>query len=85
MIVWGGYYRSGSYSYDLSSGGRYRPETGTWQSVTTSSGPSARRGHTAVWMGDAMIIWGGGNRSGIYFKDTYALYSGKVLYYYQKM
>jgi len=44
--------------------------TNTWQDISTSSAPVARKNHTAVWTGSKMIIWGGliGNNSG--FQNT---------------
>src|SRR6476660_899142 len=34
----------------------------TWTATSTTNAPSARAGHTAVWTGTEMIVWGGGNR-----------------------
>ena len=31
----------------------------TWTATTTSNAPSPRDGHTAVWTGSEMIVWGG--------------------------
>ena len=31
----------------------------TWTATTTDNAPSARDGHTAVWTGSEMIVWGG--------------------------
>ena len=31
----------------------------TWTATTTTNAPTARVGHTAVWTGSEMIIWGG--------------------------
>jgi N-acetylneuraminic acid mutarotase len=57
MLVWGGadfanfgYYESGS---------RYDPVTDTWQRMTMTNAPRGRVGHTAVWTGSEMIVWGG--------------------------
>jgi hypothetical protein len=33
--------------------------TDQWTATTTSNVPSARDGHTAVWTGSEMIVWGG--------------------------
>jgi N-acetylneuraminic acid mutarotase len=57
MIVWGGY--NGAY---LDTGGVYDPGVDpslAWTATATTNAPSARRIHTAVWSGSAMIIWGG--------------------------
>jgi N-acetylneuraminic acid mutarotase len=59
MIVWGGWYHDTIRSEVFNTGGRYNPTTDTWAPVTTTGAPSARRGHTAVWTGTEMIVWGG--------------------------
>ena len=61
MIVWGGRGRPGGVCcVEVNTGNRYDPSKNSWKSVTTRSAPSARAGHTAVWTGTEMIIWGGG-------------------------
>lgn len=57
MIIWGGY----DFASDLNTGGRYNPSTDTWASggTNTTTAPSARDSHTAVWTGNEMIVWGG--------------------------
>jgi N-acetylneuraminic acid mutarotase len=66
MIVWGG--EGNTFDANLVSytntGGRFSPSTDTWIATRTSSAPSARRYHTAVWTGTEMIVWGG------YFYDV---------------
>ena len=54
MIVWGGDDSSGL----LNTGGRYNPSTNSWVAINTTNAPSARFGHTAVWTGSEMIVWG---------------------------
>jgi N-acetylneuraminic acid mutarotase len=57
MIVWGGVdYLSTTY---FNTGGRYNPSTDSWTATSTVNGPTGRYGHTAVWTGSEMIIWGG--------------------------
>jgi N-acetylneuraminic acid mutarotase len=60
MIVWGG--TDGILL--LESGAMYDPATNTWQTISTTDVPAARSGHTAVWTGDHMIVWGGSLNSG---------------------
>ena len=55
MIVWGG---SGDGS-QLNTGGRYNPGTNSWTATSTTDAPASRYGHTAVWTGNQMIVWGG--------------------------
>ena len=60
MIVWGG--NVVNVGAD-NSGARYTPGVGTgagsWTTTTLTGAPSPRSGHTAVWTGSEMIIWGG--------------------------
>jgi hypothetical protein len=58
MLVWGGSASSGA-SAPLNTGAMFDPKTNTWQPLPTDSAPSARFGHTAVWTGSKMIVWGG--------------------------
>ena len=55
MIVWGGT----DDSINFNNGGRYNPTTNAWVATTTANAPTGRFGHTAVWTGDQMIVWGG--------------------------
>ena len=64
MIVWGG--AVGLFpSFSLNTGGRYNPATDTWTATSMTNVPNARSGHTAVWTGTQMIVWGSsGDTSG---------------------
>jgi N-acetylneuraminic acid mutarotase len=57
MIVWGGFATS-TYAA-LNTGGRYDPSSDSWTPTSTASAPGGRHGHTAVWTGNEMIVWGG--------------------------
>jgi N-acetylneuraminic acid mutarotase len=61
MIVWGGY--NGNGLGPLNTGGRYDPSADSWTATSTTNAPAARYGHTAVWSGSEMIVWGGANGS----------------------
>ena len=65
LIVWGG---DGSDAQDrlvfLSTGGVYDPSTDSWATTASANVASARSGHTAVWTGREMIVWGGGGGNG---------------------
>lgn len=50
MVVWGS---------NTNTGGRYDPSSDTWTPTSTSGAPTARYGHTAIWTGSSMIVWGG--------------------------
>jgi N-acetylneuraminic acid mutarotase len=61
MIVWGGnvFDPSGeSVSYPT-DGGRYDPVGDTWTPTSLLGVPSGRSGHTMIWTGNSMIVWGG--------------------------
>lgn len=59
MVIWGGGSRFIG-SQVVGTGGRYDPISDTWSDVSTVGAP-ARSGHTAVWTGTQMLIWGGKN------------------------
>jgi hypothetical protein len=59
MVVWGGVIGGRFYDDYLETGGRYDPVADTWSHTTTARAPTARSGHTAVWDGNKMIVWGG--------------------------
>jgi len=69
MIVWGG---QGAFtppapnSVDkvFGDGFAYDPVADTWSQIS-AAGPPGSRGHTAVWTGSRMIVWGG--------RDAFAL------------
>ena len=61
MVVWGG--TAINYIQFYSTGGRYNPSTNSWTSTSTANVPSARIYHTAVWTGNEMIVWGGGDEN----------------------
>ena len=60
MVVWGGCDDTG-YGCNLNTGGKYNPDTNSWTATSINDAPSARSGHTAVWTGTEMIVWGGGD------------------------
>ena len=68
MIVWGGYgyYEIVGQGY-LDTGGKYNPITDVWAPITTTNAPSPRTGHTAIWTGNEMIVWGGSTASSTVF------------------
>jgi N-acetylneuraminic acid mutarotase len=62
MIVWGGKVADNT---PTNTGGRYDPLLDIWVPISADiTAPSARTGHTAVWTGSEMIIWGGSDRFG---------------------
>jgi N-acetylneuraminic acid mutarotase len=60
MIIWGGWNGLSSPFSLFNSGGKYNPVTNSWTDTSTINSPSGRYGHTAVWTGSQMIVWGGG-------------------------
>jgi hypothetical protein len=66
MVVWGGYYASGGPTIYLNSGGRYSPGSNVWTATSIEAPcPTGRWGHTTIWSGTEMLVWGG-NTSGGY-------------------
>lgn len=68
LIVWGGYAAGG----ESQSGAMYvplsassNPPVGGWLETSLTSAPVARSGHTAVWTGSEMLLWGGKNSGGV--------------------
>jgi hypothetical protein len=57
MIVWGG--RRAGLPPTYSTGGLFDPATQTWTATPTLDAPGQRGGHTAVWTGWQMVVWGG--------------------------
>jgi len=67
MIIWGG--REGGLGSSTgtvgdeasNTGAKYNPATDTWTTISTPPANilKARMGHTAIWTGTEMIIWGG--------------------------
>jgi hypothetical protein len=64
MLIWGG--RASIYSdtdfIPLASGGSYDPATDTWTATSSINAPAARAGHSAIWSGSDLIVWGGYDR-----------------------
>ncbi len=71
MIVWGGAKPLSSARFN--SGGRYDPATNSWSSTSLVGAPPARSGHTAVWTGTRMVVWGGNDGSA----DPYLIGGGR--------
>jgi N-acetylneuraminic acid mutarotase len=60
MVVWGGSRTINGGPEYLNTGGAFNPEADTWTDTSIINAPGARDGHTAVWTGSEMIVWGGG-------------------------
>jgi len=66
MIVWGG----NSDGSPVSTGARYDPAADSWTPTSFTNAASARAGHSGIWTGSRMIVWGGSDRwSGAYFNS----------------
>lgn len=57
MVLWGGRETTSHVGY-LADGAAYEPVARTWRPLS-SSPLAARSGHSAVWAGSRMVIWGG--------------------------
>lgn len=60
MLVWGGVRVRDTSQKVLSDGAAYDPEDDSWRRLAESP-LSQRVGHSAVWTGSEMIVWGGGD------------------------
>lgn len=76
MLVWGGEWEDGAGSYLANDGFSYDPATKVWTEFSATGAPLPRAGHTAIWTGQSMIVWGGydyANRlrsGGVYEPDS---------------
>jgi len=59
MVVFGGAIRGGAVYNIFNTGARYDPNSDHWVALSTTNAPSPRIGHTAVWTGQGMLIFGG--------------------------
>ena len=59
MIVWGGWDDRFSTVIYYGDGASYDPATDVWTGISLAGAPSLRGGHTAIWTGSRMIVWGG--------------------------
>ena len=64
LIIWGG---EGDTSY-LGTGAQLGFAGGvpaaSWQGISATGAPTGRSGHTAVWTGSRMLVWGGSDLGG---------------------
>jgi hypothetical protein len=71
MFVWGG--TDANNNTYLNTGAAYSPATNSWTVMpVTAFTPAGRIGHSAVWTGTDMIVWGGKHFTGgsfQYFND----------------
>lgn len=62
MIVFGGI-NATNFEY-INTGYKYDPVIDTWQKLNSNGAPKTKHGHTVIWTGTEMIIWGGFQSSG---------------------
>lgn len=72
MIVWSGRQDTPPVSTANGSGGRYDPTKDQWTSTSLENAPLKREGHSAVWTGKEMIIWGDNDAA---YADTGGVYN----------
>jgi hypothetical protein len=66
MVIWGG---AGPGDREPTSTLVFDPQQGsygTWSEVAVAAGPVGRRGGIALWLEDALMVWGGLDGSGVY-------------------
>lgn len=59
MIVWGGVTSNTNPAAGSNTGKMFDPVSGTWSVCSTVNAPSMRYGHSSVFTGTEMIVWGG--------------------------
>jgi N-acetylneuraminic acid mutarotase len=64
LLVWGGLGATGLLDTGARLGFDASGNAVQWQAMSRSGALSARSGHTAVWTGSRVLIWGGVNASG---------------------
>ena len=66
-------------------GARYHPLTDVWTPMLQASAPTLRTGHSAVWTGDTMLVYGGKEATTTVMPDTTLAFSfgSKPLYLYR--
>jgi len=77
-MIWGGAaptMMAMPYSY-IAGGGRYDPASNIWTSISSTNAPSVREGHSMVWTGTKMIVWGGGYND--FLSSTQLLSTGGI-------
>ena len=67
MIAWGGV--NAATRDTVATGFRISPQEDVWREVTVKDAPSARSGHSAVWTGNEMLVWGGASSDSNYLAD----------------
>ncbi len=61
LAIWGGQ-TGGTFTLPTAAfgdGALYDPTTNTWTTMASSGAPTPRYGHSAVWTGGAMVVYGG--------------------------
>jgi hypothetical protein len=68
-----------------SPGARYSPLTDTWTPMIQPGAPTLRTGHSAVWTGDTMVVYGGKEANSTTRPDTAQTFAfgAKPLYLYR--
>lgn len=62
VIIWGGTTSTMTnlgFDPTFADGARFNPATGVWTPLSNTNAPSGRYGHSTVWTGTEMIVWGG--------------------------
>jgi N-acetylneuraminic acid mutarotase len=59
MVIWGGTEIDDLDGVGVNTGARYDPVNDAWSATETSTAPTGRSWHTAVWTGQQMLVWGG--------------------------
>jgi len=59
MIIWGGIDNCCGVGALAPSGGRYNPQTDSWQTMATGDPAGSIYAYAGVWTGEELLVWGG--------------------------
>lgn len=62
VIIWGGTMSTESilgFDPTFGDGARFNPATGVWTPISMINAPSGRYGHSTIWTGTEMVVFGG--------------------------
>jgi N-acetylneuraminic acid mutarotase len=85
LVIWGGKTSTDAGITTLNSGARYNAATDTWAALSLQNAPSPRVNPSAVWTGDAMLVFGGYPGGGINgLNSNHAWVPGQAIYLFQR-
>lgn len=65
LLVWGGLGCQGE-GEPCGAGAIFDTRSNSWRTMTVAGAPKPRKAHIAAWVGKQLVIWGGGDTSGLF-------------------